>query len=61
MKNISGIYYLINLTNGHCHVGSSKNLGTRMRNYLNTGLLMSKKNYHMPITKALLKYGHDKF
>jgi len=32
-----------------------------MQNNLNTGLLMSNKNYNMPITKALLKYGHDKF
>jgi len=32
-----------------------------MHNYLNTSLLMSKKNANMPITKALLKYGHDKF
>jgi group I intron endonuclease len=61
MKNISGIYYLINLTNGHSYVGSSKNLGSRMQNYLNTGLLISKQNSNMPITKALLKHGHDKF
>jgi len=42
-KKISGIYYLINLTNGHCYVGSSKNLAGRRHNYLNTSLLMSKK------------------
>jgi hypothetical protein len=32
-----------------------------MQNSLNTGLLISKQNSNMPITKALLKHGHDKF
>jgi len=61
MKRISGIYYLINLINGHSYVGSSKILKSRMQNYLNIGLLMSKQNSNLPINKALLKYGQDKF
>lgn len=32
-----------------------------MQNYLNISLLKSKQNSNMPITKALLKYGYEKF
>ena len=34
-KDKSGVYCLINKINGHCYVGSSINLASRMRNYLN--------------------------
>jgi group I intron endonuclease len=57
----SGIYYFINLINGHCYVGNSTNLAKRMRNYLNTSYLISKTNVNMPINKSLIKYGYDKF
>lgn len=60
-SNISGVYYLINNINGHSYVGSSINLSSRMRNYLNTSFLKSKQNINMPIIKALLKYGHSNF
>lgn len=63
--NKAGIYCLINLINGgrsqHSYIGSSKNLAKRMQNYLNISLLKSKQNSNMPITKALLKYGYEKF
>jgi len=60
-NNKSGIYYLINNVNGHSYVGSSINLASRMRNYLNVSLLKSKQNINMPIVHALLKYGHTNF
>ncbi|EMD85022.1 hypothetical protein COCC4DRAFT_154306, partial [Bipolaris maydis ATCC 48331] len=58
---VSGVYYLINNINGHTYVGSSINLAARMKNYLNNSYLQSKTNSNMPITKALLKYGHSNF
>ena len=60
-RDKSGVYCLINKVNGHAYVGSSMNLASRMRNYLNKAFLKSKQNANMPITKALLKYGHSNF
>jgi group I intron endonuclease len=60
-KDKSGVYCLINKINGHCYVGSSINLASRMRNYLNNSFLKSKQNINMPITKALLKYDQSNF
>jgi group I intron endonuclease len=60
-KNKSGVYYLINKTNGHAYIGSSINLSSRMRNYLNNTFLKSKQNINMPIVKALLKYDQSNF
>lgn len=60
-KNKSGIYCLVNKSNGHSYVGSSINLASRMRNYLNTAYLKSKQNINMPIVKALLKYNSSNF
>jgi group I intron endonuclease len=60
-KNKSGVYFLINKINGHDYVGSSINLGSRMRNYLNKAFLKSKQNRNTPITKALLKYDYSNF
>lgn len=57
----SAVYCLINKINGHAYVGSSVNLASRMRNYLNKGFLKSKQNDNMPITKALLKYDYTNF
>jgi len=59
--NKSGVYYLINNVNGHAYVGSSINLASRMRNYLNTSFLKSKQNINIPIIKALLKYNQSSF
>lgn len=34
IENTTGIYYFINLINGHCYIGCSKNISQRMLNYL---------------------------
>ncbi len=60
-KDKSAVYYLINKTNGHTYIGSSINLSSRMRNYLNNTFLKSKQNINMPIVKALLKYDPSNF
>jgi group I intron endonuclease len=60
-RDKSGVYCLINKVNGHSYVGSSMNLASRMRNYLNKAFLKSKQNANMPITKALLKYDYSNF
>jgi group I intron endonuclease len=60
-KDKSGVYCLINQINGNAYVGSSMNLASRMRNYLNTTFLKSKQNINMPIVKALLKYNQESF
>jgi hypothetical protein len=54
-----GVYCLVNLINGHCYIGSSINLASRMRNYLNNAFLNNVKNSNMLIVKALLKYGQN--
>lgn len=60
-KDKTGVYCLVNLINGHIYIGSSINLSSRMKNYLNNTFLKDKKNNNMPIAKALLKYGQDNF
>ena len=60
-KDKCGVYCLINNTNGHAYVGSSINLASRIRNYLNNTFLKSKQNMNMPIVKALLKYNQSNF
>lgn len=60
-KDKSGVYFLVNNLNGHSYVGSSINLASRMRNYLNNSFLISKSNANMPIVKALLKYPKSNF
>jgi group I intron endonuclease len=60
-KDKSGVYCLVNNINGHSYVGSSINLSSRMRNYLNNSFLKSKQNINMPIVKALLNYDQSNF
>lgn len=60
-KERSGIYCLINKINGHSYIGSSINLASRMKNYLNNTFLKSRQNANMPIVKALLKYDQSNF
>lgn len=60
-KDKSGVYCLINNINGHTYIGSSIHIANRMKNYLNTTFLKSKKNANMPIIKALLKYEKHNF
>lgn len=60
-KDKSGIYCLVNKINRNIYVGSSINLSSRMKNYLNNTFLKSKQNINMPIVKALLKYDQSNF
>jgi group I intron endonuclease len=60
-KDKSGVYCLINKINNHTYIGSSINLSSRMRNYLNNTFLKSKQNINMPIVNALLKYDQSNF
>lgn len=60
-KDKSGVYCLINNIYGHDYVGSSVNLASRMKNYLNNIFLKGNKNANMPIVKALFKYGQSNF
>lgn len=60
-KDQSGVYCLVNKINGHSYVGSSINLASRMKNYLNNTFLKSRQNINMPIVSALLKYGQENF
>lgn len=60
-KDKSGVYCLVNNINGHVYIGSSINLASRMKNYLNTTFLKSRQNSNMPIVKALLKYDQSHF
>jgi group I intron endonuclease len=57
----SGVYCIVNKINGNTYVGSSVNLASRMKNYLNTTFLKSRQNINMPIVKALLKYDQSNF
>jgi len=60
-RDKSGVYCLINKINRHAYIGSSINLASRMRNYLNNTFLKSKQNVNMPIARALLKYNQSNF
>jgi group I intron endonuclease len=60
-KDKIGVYCLVNNINNHVYIGSSINLASRMKNYLNTSFLKNRQNNNMPIIKALLKYGHSNF
>jgi group I intron endonuclease len=60
-KDKSGVYCLVNNINGHVYIGSSINLASRMKNYLNTSFLKSRQNNNMPIIKALIKYDPSNF
>ena len=51
----TGVYCLVNLINGHIYIGSSINIASRMRNYLNNAFLKNIKNSNMPIVSTLLK------
>jgi hypothetical protein len=53
-KEKSGVYCFINQINGHIYVGSSINLASRMKNYLNNSFLKSQQNRNMPIKELYL-------
>jgi len=58
-KGRSGVYRLINLSNGKSYIGSSINLSRRFTQYFYLNHLL--RNTCMPICSALLKYGYSNF
>lgn len=59
-KGKAGIYRWVNLESGKSYVGSSINLGIRLKNYFSYNYLTDPKR-NTPIHKALLKYGYSGF
>ena len=59
-NNKSGVYRWINLVNGKSYVGSSVNLGYRLKQYYSVSYLNNKKSASS-ISRALVKYGHSNF
>ena len=57
----SAVYVLYNNINGHFYIGSSINIASRMKNYLNISFLKSASNNNMPISRALLRYDQYNF
>nr|YP_007476146.1 hypothetical protein H891_mgp40 [Nuclearia simplex]AGE93647.1 hypothetical protein [Nuclearia simplex] len=60
-NNKSGIYCWVNLINGKTYIGSSLNLGSRLRDYFKHSFLIHPKNNKLLIYKAILKYGYSNF
>nr|YP_009663678.1 hypothetical protein [Dactylella tenuis]QCW06817.1 hypothetical protein [Dactylella tenuis] len=61
-KNKIGIYRWNNLLNGKSYIGSSINLGKRLRDYFNISYLeMETKKNKSLIYQSLLKYGYSNF
>ena len=56
-----GIYRWVNLINGNTYIGSSLNLGNRLRDYFKHSFLIHPKNNKLLIYKAILKYGYSNF
>lgn len=59
-KKKSGVYRWTNLTNGKSYIGSSVDLGYRLKQYFSVSYLTRKKSVSS-ISSALLKYGHSNF
>ena len=59
-NNKSGVYRWINLVNGKSYVGSSANLGYRLKQYYSVSYLNRKKSASS-ISRAFVKYGHSNF
>lgn len=57
-KGLSGVYRWLNNITGKTYIGSGKNLGNRIAYYYSPSTL---KKDNRPITRALLKYGHENF
>ena len=57
----TGIYRWTSLDTNKSYIGSSKDLGKRLRNYLSTTFISHSSRKAMIINKALLKYGYSKF
>lgn len=56
----SGVYRWVNKVNGKCYVGSSVDLGYRLKQYYSNKYLTRKKSISS-ISRALIKYGHSNF
>lgn len=57
----SGIYRWTHLASNKSYIGSSVNLGKRIRNYFSITFISHSTRRIMVINKALLKYGYSKF
>jgi len=60
-KAKSGIYCWTNLESNKSYIGSSVDLGRRLRDYFNTSFISHNTRKMMVINKALLKYGYSNF
>lgn len=58
--NKAGVYRWVYKPNGKCYVGSSANLGYRLKQYYSDKYLTRKKSVSS-ISSALVKYGHSSF
>jgi hypothetical protein len=56
-NKLTGIYMWIHNKSGKKYVGSSLNLGRRLRSYFNKSSLIKSKT--MPICRSLLKHGYS--
>jgi len=57
----AGIYRWTRLNTNKSYVGSSINLGRRLRNYFNPSFIAHSSRKNMVINKALIKYGYENF
>jgi group I intron endonuclease len=60
-EGISGVYLFFNHITGSFYVGSSRNIYSRINNYLNQSYLLTHANKNQLICRAFLKYGHSNF
>ena len=55
----AGVYQIVNVLNGKCYVGSSKDVYARM--YEHRRLLRNGKHHSVALQRSWRKYGEDKF
>lgn len=60
-KEKAGVYCWTLLSSNKSYIGSSINLGRRLRNYFNPAYISHITRKNMIINKALLKHGYSKF
>lgn len=58
-KDVSGVYALLNKTNGKTYIGCSVNLYNRLRDYFSPWYIKTYPN--LLISKAITKYGSNNF
>ncbi len=59
MGDISGVYMIINLKNGKCYIGSSKNIENRWENHRKA--LNNKDHFNNYLQNSWNKYGEESF